>query len=174
MKHFRVGLLILACLTAPPALAQATPDPALLAEINAIRAVDNHAHPLQFVNEGETDADEAFSGPAQPMDAPVRLRPDNHEYVAAWRSLYGYAHDDMSEPHLRELASSKRRVRQERGEGYPAWVLDRLGIEVMLANRVAMGRGLTSPRFRWVPFADPLMYPLSNARAGRANPDARK
>jgi hypothetical protein len=32
----------------------------------------------------------------------------------------------------------------------------------MLANRVAMGPGLPSPRFQWVPFADALMYPLNN------------
>jgi len=39
-------------------------------------------------------------------------------------------------------------------------VLDQLNIETMLANRVAVGPGLPSPRFLWVPFADALMYPL--------------
>lgn len=174
MKTFVSGLLLLTLLPAPSAKAQTAPDPALLAEINRIRAVDNHAHPLRFVNEGETDTDEAFSAPPQPFDAPVRLRPDNAEYIAAWRELYGYEHDDMSEAHLRELADAKRRAMRERGEGYPAWVLDKLGIEVMLTNRVAMGRGLAPPRFRWTPFADPLMYPLSNAGAGRGNPDDKK
>lgn len=174
MKLLIGGLLFLALLSTSSAAAQTTPDPALLAEINGIKAVDNHGHPLRVVNEGETDTDEAFSGPPQPMEAPVRLRPDNPEYIAAWRGLYGYKYDDMSEAHLRELAQSKQRLRRERGETYPAWVLDKLGIEVMLANRVAMGRGLSSPRFRWTPFADPLMYPLSNAGAGRGNPDDKK
>src|ERR1035438_10160630 len=32
----------------------------------------------------------------------------------------------------------------------------------MISNRVAMGPGLPSPRFLWVPFADALMYPLNN------------
>jgi uncharacterized protein len=41
-------------------------------------------------------------------------------------------------------------------------VLDRLGIDIMLANRVAMGPGLPASRFVWVPFADALMYPLDN------------
>lgn len=174
MERFLNALLILllsSCLVG----AQTTADPALLAEINRIKAVDNHAHPLQVVGEGETDTDEAFSAaPPQPLDVPVRLRTDNPEYIAAWRGLYGYGHDDLSETHLRELAEAKSRVRRERGDSYPAWVLDRLGIEVMLANRVAMGRGLTSPRFLWVPFADPLMYPLDNTGAGSANLDARK
>lgn len=174
MNRFAGGIAALVLLSTPLTRAQTVADPALLAEINNIRAVDNHAHPLQFVNEGETDTDEAFSGPAQPMDAPVRLRPDNPEYIGAWRELYGYKYDDMSEAHLRELSADKQRVRRERGEAYPAWVLDKLGIEVMLANRVAMGRGLTAPRFRWTPFADPLMYPLSNAGAGRGNLDDRK
>ena len=174
MNRFATRLVVLLLLSSSAAWAQTAADPGLLAEINGIRAVDNHAHPLRFTDEGEVDADEAFSGPAQPFDAPVRLRPDNPEYIAAWRSLYGYQYDDMSEAHLRELAESKRRTRRERGEGYPEWVLDRLGIEFMLTNRVAMGRGLTPRRFRWTPFADPLMYPLDNSGAGRANPDDRK
>jgi hypothetical protein len=32
----------------------------------------------------------------------------------------------------------------------------------MLANRVAMGRGLPSDRFKWVPFADMFLFPLNN------------
>src|SRR5207244_7960094 len=39
------------------------------------------------------------------------------------------------------------------------------------ANRVAMGRGLTAPRFRWVSFDDALLFPLSNEAAKRANVD---
>ncbi len=34
---------------------------------------------------------------------------------------------------------------------YPAWVLDQIGTEYMLANRVAMGPGLTAAAFPWVP-----------------------
>ena len=30
---------------------------------------------------------------------------------------------------------------REHGAGYPAWVLDKIGIETMFANRVAHGRG---------------------------------
>ncbi|MBA3240219.1 MAG: amidohydrolase family protein [Acidobacteria bacterium] len=164
-------LLLLLLLPVFPAKAQTAADPALLAEINRIKAVDNHAHPKRVVAEGETDTDEEYAATPSPLDLPVRLRPDNHEYVAAWRGLYGYRHGDMSEAHLRELMAMKRRVKRERGDSYSTWVLDRLGIEVMLANRVTMGRGLAGPRFRWTPYADALMYPLDNTGMGRANPD---
>ncbi|HEX8097765.1 MAG TPA: amidohydrolase family protein, partial [Pyrinomonadaceae bacterium] len=95
------------------------------------------------------------------------------EYVGAWRDLFGYKHADMSEAHLRELVQAKARVMKERGDGYSAWVLDQLGIETMLANRVAMGRGLVEARFRWVPFDDALLFPLNNEAAKRSNSDVR-
>jgi hypothetical protein len=50
-------------------------------------------------------------------------------------------------------------------------VLDKLGIDVMLANRVAMGRGLDNARFRWVAYDDALLFPLDNAGLKRANPN---
>src|SRR5947208_10933282 len=77
----------------------------------------------------------------------------------------------MTEAHLRELMATKQRVLKERGDGFPAWVLDQLNIETMFANRVAMGRGLTAPRFRWVAFDDALIFPLNNAAAMRVNQD---
>src|SRR5262249_23267080 len=43
----------------------------------------------------------------------------------------------------------------------PVWVLDQLGTEYMMANRIAMGRGLVPSRFLWVPFDDALMYPVN-------------
>jgi uncharacterized protein len=42
-----------------------------------------------------------------------------------------------------------------------------------LANRVAMGRGLQPPRFRWVPFDDALMYPLNNSDLQTQSPDRK-
>jgi predicted TIM-barrel fold metal-dependent hydrolase len=59
------------------------------------------------------------------------------------------------------------------GDGYPAWVLDRMGVEVMLANRVQMGRGIQPPRFRWVPYADALLFPLSNSQLAAVNSDRK-
>ena len=154
--------------------AQTGVDRDLLNEIYKIKAIDNHAHPLKYVAEGEKPDDE-FD--ALPLDAitvfplPVRLNPGNPEFIHAWHDLYRYSHNDMTGAHLRELMATKQRVLKERGDGFPAWVLDQLNIETMFANRVAMGRGLTAPRFRWVAFDDALIFPLNNAAAMRFNQD---
>jgi hypothetical protein len=155
---------------------QTKADPELLSEISKIRAIDNHAHPLKYVAEGEKPDDEFDALPLdviEPSPLPVRLKLDNPEFIGAWRTIYGYTHNDMSEAHVRELLETKQRIMRERGDGYPAWILDQLNIETMFANRVAMGRGLNTPRFRWVAFADALMYPLNNEAAKRSNPDYR-
>jgi hypothetical protein len=65
-----------------------------------------------------------------------------------------------------------QRIRRERGEGFPEWVLDRIGTEVMIANRVAMGPGLRPPRFLWVSYVDALLLPLSTKAEAAATPDA--
>ena len=157
-------------------LAQTGVDRDLLAEISKIKAIDNHAHPLKYVAPGEKPDDEFDALPLDaivPFPLPVRLSPTNLEFVRAWHDLYRYAHDDMSKEHMRELMAAKSRVLKERGDAFPAWVLDQLNIETMFANRVAMGRGLTAPRFRWVAFDDALIFPLNNEAARRSNPDYR-
>src|SRR5262249_11707467 len=50
----------------------------------------------------------------------------------------------------------------------------RIGTEVMLANRIAMGPGLAPPRFRWVSYVDALILPLSNNAEAKATPDRVK
>jgi predicted TIM-barrel fold metal-dependent hydrolase len=177
----RTVLLTLAGLLLVPVFpraqaAQTTADPQLVAEIAKIKGIDNHAHPLRFVAEGDKPDDEYDALPLEglePFAMPPRLNPANPEYIGAWRALFGYNHDDMSEAHVKELMAAKQRVMRERGDGYPAWVLDRIGIETMLANRVAMGRGLKAPRYRWVSFVDALMVPLNNEGARRSNLDYR-
>jgi len=154
--------------------AQSKADPSLLAEINKIKAIDNHAHPLKYVAEGEKADDEYDALPLdvmEPFPLPVRLNPANAEFIHAWHDLYGYRHEDMSDAHMRELMGAKQRALKEHGEGFPAWILDQLNIETMFANRVAMGRGLTAPRFRWVAFDDALIFPLNNEAAKRSNRD---
>ncbi len=159
---------------APCVTGQAGVDRDLLSEIMKIKAIDNHAHPVKYVAAGEP-ADTEFD--ALPLDAiapfplPVRLSPGNPEFIRAWRDLYDYKHNDMSETHVRELMSAKQAIVKQRGEGTPAWILDQLNIETMFANRVAMGRGLSAPRFRWVSFDDALIFPLSNEAQKRFNQD---
>jgi predicted TIM-barrel fold metal-dependent hydrolase len=169
-----IVLLFIFVLAVANVAAQTHADEQLSAVIAKIKAIDNHAHPLRYVAAGEKPDDE-FD--ALPLDAiglfplPVRLHPDNKEFIGAWRDLYGYAHDDLT--HVRELMETKQRVAREQGEKFPAWALDQLGIEMMFANRVAMGRGLVATRFRWVAFDDALIFPLSNEAARRSNPDYR-
>ncbi len=159
-----------------PAHAQTAADPTLWAEINKIRAIDNHAHPLKLTAPGKKPDDEydALSlDNIEPFPLPQRLKLDNPEFVSAWRELYGYKHADMSAAHVDELLAAKQRIISARGDNYPAWLLDQLNIEIMLANRVAMGRGLNPSRFRWVSFDDALLFPLSNEAAKKSNGDYR-
>jgi predicted TIM-barrel fold metal-dependent hydrolase len=146
----------------------------LLAEINKIKAIDNHAHPLKYVAEGEKPDDEYDALPLEaiePFPLPVRLSPDNTEFINAWKHFYNYSYTDMLQPHIDELLATKKKLLQQQGQNFPNWVLDRLNIETMFANRVAMGRGLASPRFRWVSFVDALLFPLSNETAEKSNRD---
>ena len=178
MKRISVALACLLLLLVsssfvPRHAAQTEVDRSLADEIFKIRAIDHHAHPMRATREGEEDRefDALIPDVLEPAPLPVRLRPDNPEFVGAWRSLWGYRHDDMTDAHLRELDETKRRATREHGDGHPAWVLDQLNIEVMFANRVAMGRGLTPQRFRWVAFDDALMLPLSSEAVRKENPD---
>ncbi|PYS76895.1 MAG: amidohydrolase [Acidobacteria bacterium] len=177
MKRIAVALACLLALASsvfvPRHAAQVEVDRSLADEIFKIRAIDHHAHPLRATREGEEDKEYDALAPdvLEPSPLPVRLRPDNPEFIGAWRDFWGYHFDDMAEAHLREVVETRRRAAREQAEGYPAWVLDHLNIEVMFANRVAMGRGLTPQRFRWVAFDDALMLPLSSETVRKANPD---
>lgn len=179
MKKFLCAFLVLPVLLVCGIKAQtASADPALLAEINRIKAVDNHAHPLPFLKDGETDSERGAQPDFIPPEyLPVLLRSTNPAYLEAWRELYGYKYNDTSEPHLQELRLAKRRVINEKGAGYPAWVLDRLGIETMFANvetgfgnNLKINRGLGAPRFQWVCRGSLLLFPLNNEEAKKSNP----
>lgn len=157
------------------ALGAQTADPQLLAEINKIKAIDNHSHPPKLVAAGEKDDDfDALPcDPLEPSDPTTITRPENPQYVAAWKALYNYPYNDRSPEHVKELLQTKQKIMQEQGDNFPNWVLDQLGIEAELANRVALGRGLQPPRFRWVPFDDALMYPLKNSMLASETPDRK-
>lgn len=170
----RLFLLACVCFFSTNIHAQTRADADLLNDISGIKAIDNHAHPLKYVAAGEKADDEFDALPLdalEPFPLPLRLHPTNPEFIGAWRALYRYAHNDMSEAHMRELLAAKQRLLKERGDSFPAWVLDQLNIETMFANRVRMGRGLSAPRFRWVAFDDALIFPLSNEAPKRFNRD---
>ena len=174
IKIVRVLIIACVCLFAFRVNAQVAADPSLLAAINRIKAIDNHAHPLKYVAPGEKPDDEFDALPLDAIEAfplPLRLSPANPEFIRAWHDLYGYVYNDMNSAHVAELMKVKQRVLREQTQNFPAWVLDRLNIETMFANRVAMGSGLVTPRFRWVSFDDALIFPLNNDRAKRFNRD---
>lgn len=141
---------------------QAAADPALLAEIQNIRAIDNHAHPVRVVGTGE-QPDRGFDAlpvdNMEPASDPVNLRPGTTAVADAAKALYN--------------GKPKAGVIQEKGEQYPAWVLDQMGVETMLANRVDMGSSIQPPRFRWVPYADALIFPLDNSGLAQRNSDRK-
>lgn len=168
-------LLVLALSATSPLAAQLAPDSGLVAAIAQIRAIDNHAHAMTVVRPGERPDSEYDALPVdgmEPFELPARMSPDNPEFIGAWKALYGYPYDDMSPAHLKVLDTLKAQARREHGDGYPAWVLDRAGIETMIANRIAMGRGLDAPRFRWASYVDALLFPVSTAVLRARNHDA--
>jgi predicted TIM-barrel fold metal-dependent hydrolase len=152
-----------------------TADPGLVTEIHRIKAIDNHSHPPRVVGPGETD-DEFDALPCYPLEPTptnLTLRPENPMYLAAWHALWSYRYQDRSPEHIAALVAQKKRMKEQQGDKYSAWVLDKLGIETELANRVALGRGLTAPRFRWVPFDDALLFPLNNDALASDTPDRK-
>src|SRR5262249_40250000 len=151
------------------------PDPELLAAINRIKAIDNHSHPPKLVAPGEKD-DDFDALPCDPLEPnmPTTVsRPENPQYLAAWQELYQYPYHDMSPEHVKEPWDAKQKVGREQGDTFPTGVLDQRGIESELANRVAMGRALQPPRFRWVPFDDALMLPLKTTSLAVETPDRK-
>jgi uncharacterized protein len=171
-KYFAaIAVLLLAAASAPAQSA----DPALMAAIQKIRAIDNHSHPPRVTGPGERDDeyDALPCDPLEPTEPNTMTRPDNPVYLDAWKDLWGYQYNDRSKAHVQALIATKKQIRTEEGDHYPDWVLDKLGIETELANRVAMGRGLAAPRFRWVPFDDALLFPLDNAGLASETPDRK-
>lgn len=159
-------------------IAQPAADPTLTAEIGKIKVIDHHAHPLVAVNENEKDTgwDELSLGSKGESEIeraliPYRLSPASPELINVWRALWGYAHTTINKEQAAELTATKKHVMREQGDNYAAWVLDKIGVDTMFANRRAMGRGLAAPRFRLVTYADMLMFPLDNERAWKETPD---
>jgi len=166
-------------LFAPPLLAQSNhqlqPDAGLFDEINQIMAIDNHSHPpaLDKDSQPDDDYDALPCDPLEPTAAGLMFREDNPLYIKAWKAMFGYKYDDASPEHVKTLLAAKEEVKKREGENYPTWVLDQLSIESELANRIAMGRGLKAPRFRWVPFEDTLLFPLNNSALAAQSPDRK-
>ena len=172
MSRLTVSVGLACCVGAATACTRPPVDPALAQYIDGIRAIDNHTHVVSTAPvDSESDALPLDGIP--PFPFPARLSPDHPDWMPAYRALYGYRFDDLSAPHRAELRTAMARVRREQGEHFPTWVLDQIGTDVMVANRIAMGPGLAPPRFRWVSYVDALLLPLSTADERTATPDTR-
>ena len=176
MRRIALSVLATTLLLPVAAIAQAPVDSALARYINAIRAIDDHAHPMRPVAPGAPADSEYDALPLDgipPFDVPNRLKPDDAIWRAAQQALYKIRPDLAGAAYHAELKSAVEKNRATLGERFPTWVLDQIGIDVMLANRIAMGPGLAAPRFRWIAFADPLMLPLDSRDEASRTPDTR-
>ena len=150
-----------------------TVDPGIASTIASIHAIDNHAHPQLAppLDATEKDSDALPVSSLTPQSDPPALRPDFLPLRDAWKALYGVELlPPLDAAAQDKLTAARTRVKNAKGENYPAWILDQAGIGTMLANRVAMGRGVEPPRFLWVPYADPLLFPLNNNGMAATSP----
>jgi hypothetical protein len=172
MRRF-LTLLVLALLCPHrPAGAQQRADTSLAAAIGLIKAIDDHTHAPRALTRGDTlDPDiDALVCPSDDAQSAPQRTVSNPLLVRAWRDLYGYPYDDMSAAHMPELSRLREQTWAAHHGDFPTWLLDKIGTETVLANRVAMGAGLNAPRYRWIAFVDPLVFPLDN-RGLEINPD---
>ena len=152
-------------------------DPAIARQIAAIQAIDNHAHPVLAppLDISDRGFDALPADAMEPESDPVALRPDFPLLGAAWKTLYGFnTPPPLDANGLKRLDEARARVKAQQGEHYSEWVLNQAKIGTMLANRVAMGRGVEPPRFRWVPYADALLFPLDNSGMAAVSPDRKQ
>jgi predicted TIM-barrel fold metal-dependent hydrolase len=161
---------------AAAARAQAPVDADLARYINSIRAIDNHAHPMRPVVAGapaDTDFDALPLDGIPPFDLPNRLKLDDPIWRAAQTALYRIPVEQTGPAYHNALKAAATGAIKSRGQGFPEWALDQSSIDIMMANRIAMGPGLPVARFKWVAFADPLMLPLDTRTEASRTPDVR-
>jgi predicted TIM-barrel fold metal-dependent hydrolase len=170
------GALIVLSLAGSGAFAQAPVDSALARYINGIRAIDNHAHPMRPVPAGAPADSEFDALPLDgipPFDMPVRLKADDPIWRVAQNALYHIKPDAVGATYHTSLKAAVAEAQRTQGQRFPEWALDQAGIDVMMANRIAMGPGLSSRRFRWISFVDALMLPLDVSGEAARTPDTR-
>jgi uncharacterized protein len=172
----RVGLgLTLAAGMGYSAAGQARPYPSgdvrktyerLLKQIDAIPMYDNHSHP-GFAD--DTDVDAMAAPPEE--SSTLRLREENPEFVAAAKALFAYPYEDFQPQHAKWLADRTKVAEQTGGVAYFDSILDKLNVDVCLANRAMMAPYLDPKRFHWVFFGDSFFFPFDNTQQTASTPD---
>jgi len=139
----------------------------LLPQISTIKIFAHHAHP-GFADDTEVDP----AAPPEGGQPPLRLRPETPDWTAAARALFGFPFADLQGAHGAWLADKKKALRASLpGQKYFNSILDRLGIETSMANRITMGNALDPARFKWVFYIDPVLFPFDNSGLAARNPD---
>ena len=155
-------------------------DPEIAAQIYTTKAIDNHAHPVLPPPNDKTDRDfDALPvDNMEPATDVVAWRADNPQLLAAWKALWNFDvptnfHGPLDAEGMKRLQAAREVVKAREGVHYDEWVLDQANIGVMVANRVVMGAGVQEPRFRWVPYADALLFPFDNSVLAAQTPDKK-
>jgi hypothetical protein len=113
-------------------------------------------------------AEEDHDYDALPMEGiedvalPTPFREGSPYFPEAWHALYGVDQTGDSHPNVSRIEQLRQQIEKQKGDLFPVWVLNQSHTDMMLANRVAMGRGLSPDRFKWVPFVDMFLFPLNN------------
>jgi hypothetical protein len=137
----------------------------LLERIKTIKIFDHHAHP------GYGDDSDVDAQATPPQHLPFRERETNPELVAAVKALFDYPYSDLSDDHVRWLHDRWSAAEKAGGTAYWDHILDQVGIESTVANRVEMTGYLNPKRFRWVFFVDSFLFPFDNKNVIAENPD---
>ena len=158
---------------ASPAQAQ-QPDPDLVAYINSIKAIDNHAHVtgLDLAHDRGFDQLRCDELPASTTLPPANLR-FNADQQAAYKTLFGFDAKTGDEAEIKKIQELEIAARQNHGAGFYSWLMDQAGLETVFANRTALASEMKPPQIHWVPYEDALLFPLDNSAAKAVNLDRR-
>src|SRR5580700_1530903 len=115
------------------------PEPEIVSYINSIKAIDNHAHVTALDREHDKGYDQlrcdGLPTSSAPPPANLRFALDQQ---AAYRTLYGFDAEAGSDAEIKKVTEMQTAARREHGADFYAWVMEKAGIETVLANRTAM------------------------------------
>jgi predicted TIM-barrel fold metal-dependent hydrolase len=150
-------------------------DPEIVRHLESVKAIDNHAH-VMAPNRTSDKGYDQLRCDALPVTAsglpPYGLR-FSPAQQAAVRTLYGFDMTDDLGPSIMKVQAAAASTRERNGEAHYTWLLEKAGIQTVLANRTDMPPELKAPQFLWVPYADALMFPLDNSALKNVNPDRK-
>ena len=148
-----------------------SPDAEFSTYVESLQAIDNHSHVVT-----DPERDRGFDAlpcdqtPIAPGMPPANLR-FGPELQGAWKGLYDFQGSSDAPEQLAGWQAARARTRSKAGAGYFDSVAERVGLDIVLANRISMTPELGARRFRWVSYDDALIFPLNNTHAKAESPD---